>query len=81
MLWRMRLNQYSESSAQPGLSVTKLLALEVMVPPTKGEQTAIAEILSDIDVDLAALEAKRDKVRTLKEGMMQELLFGGIRLV
>lgn len=80
ILGKMKLNQYSESSAQPGLSVTKLLALQVAVPPTKAEQTAIAVILSDIDKDLAALEAKREKARALKQGMMQELLTGKIRL-
>jgi len=45
------------------------------------EQTAIAVALSDMDFDLAALEARRDKARALKQGMMQALLTGRIRLV
>jgi type I restriction enzyme S subunit len=45
------------------------------------EQAAIAEILSDMDTDIAALEAKLTKARQLKQGMMQELLTGRIRLV
>jgi len=45
------------------------------------EQTAIATVLSDMDAELAALEARRDKTRALKQGMMQELLTGRIRLV
>jgi type I restriction enzyme, S subunit len=49
--------------------------------PSLDEQTAIATILSDMDADLAALEQQRDKTRALKQGMMQELLTGRIRLV
>ena len=81
VLREMHLNQYSESSAQPGLSVAKLLNLDLAVPPTKDEQTAIAEVLSDMDAELAALEQRRDKTRALKQGMMQELLTGRTRLL
>ncbi|MCW5678331.1 MAG: restriction endonuclease subunit S, partial [Xanthobacteraceae bacterium] len=49
--------------------------------PKLGEQTAIASVLADMDAELAALEAKRDKARSIKQGMMQELLTGRIRLV
>ena len=45
------------------------------------EQTAIAAVLSDMDAEIAALEARRDKTRLLKQGMMQELLTGRVRLV
>jgi type I restriction enzyme S subunit len=45
------------------------------------EQTAIAGILSDMDAEIAALEAKLAKSRGIKQGMMQELLIGRIRLV
>jgi type I restriction enzyme S subunit len=45
------------------------------------EQTAIAEALSDMDAELSALEARRDKTRDLKQAMMQELLTGKTRLV
>ena len=45
------------------------------------EQTAVAEVLSDMDAELAALEQKRDKSRLLKQGMMQELLTGKTRLI
>ena len=50
-------------------------------PPTVLEQTAITAVLSDIDAELAALEARRDKTRALKQAMMQELLTGRTRLV
>jgi len=49
--------------------------------PTLNEQTAIATILADMDAELTALEARRDKTRALKQGMMQELLTGRTRLV
>jgi type I restriction enzyme S subunit len=49
--------------------------------PELAEQTAIAEVLSDMDAELVALEQRRAKTRALKQGMMQELLTGRIRLV
>jgi type I restriction enzyme S subunit len=49
--------------------------------PSVAEQTAIAAVRSDMDAELAALEARRDKTRALKQGMMQELLTGKTRLV
>ncbi|VBS86043.1 restriction endonuclease subunit S [Burkholderia pseudomallei] len=60
---------------------TKILNGLVVYLPTLAEQTAIAEVLSDVDAELAALEARRDKTRLLKQGMMQELLTGKTRLV
>jgi len=49
--------------------------------PLLEEQVAIAAVLSDMDAELAALEARRDKTRDLKQAMMQELLTGKTRLV
>jgi type I restriction enzyme, S subunit len=49
--------------------------------PEIAEQTAIAAVLSDMDAEITALEQRRDKTRLLKQGMMQELLTGRIRLV
>ncbi len=49
--------------------------------PRYTEQTAIAEVLSDMDAEIATLEQRRDKTRDLKQGMMQELLTGRTRLV
>ncbi|MDT7043474.1 restriction endonuclease subunit S [Candidatus Nitronereus thalassa] len=63
-----------------GVSKTALRNLFLPVPPPE-EQTAIAAILSDMDAEIAALEAKLAKARQLKQGMMQELLTGRIRLV
>lgn len=49
--------------------------------PSKHEQEAISAVLSDMDAEIAALEARRDKTRLLKQAMMQELLTGRTRLV
>ena len=49
--------------------------------PDLAEQTAIAEVLSDMDAELAALEHRREKTRALKQGMMQELLTGRTRFL
>jgi type I restriction enzyme S subunit len=80
VLIRMNLNQYAESSAQPGLSVSKILKLECEVPP-HAEQIAIACALSAMNDELTVLENKLQKARNLKQSMMQELLTGRIRLV
>ncbi|TGM58457.1 restriction endonuclease subunit S [Leptospira adleri] len=49
--------------------------------PKENEQTAIANVLSDLDAEIEALETKLEKVKLLKQGMMQQLLTGAIRLV
>ena len=49
--------------------------------PSLPEQRALAAVLSDMDAELTALEARRDKTRALKQGMMQELLTGRTRLI
>lgn len=62
------------------ISAAALSSIEVKLPKI-AEQTAIATVLSDMDAELAALEARRDKTRALKQGMMQVLLTGKIRLL
>lgn len=54
---------------------------EITMPPSVEEQAAIATIISDMDAEITALEQKLTKTRDLKQGMMQELLTGRIRLV
>ncbi len=66
--------------AQPNLFLNHIEKLACPLPPLP-EQTAIATVLSDMDLELAALEQRRDKTRALKQGMMQELLTGRTRLV
>lgn len=79
-LEKMKLNQYSESSAQPGLSAEKLSLLR-LVRPEKNEQTAIASILAGMDAEINSIEQRRNKTQLLKQGMMQELLTGKTRLI
>jgi len=59
----------------------QLAAYEVRLPDNKAEQVAIATVLSDMDAEIEALEARRAKTRDLKQAMMQELLTGRTRLV
>ena len=59
----------------------KFRQLTLKYPADRSEQAAIATVLSDIDSELSALEARRDKTRALKQGMMQELLTGKTRLI
>ena len=49
--------------------------------PTLAEQTAIAAVLSDMDAEIQTLESRLVKARAVKEGMMQNLLTGRVRLV
>jgi type I restriction enzyme S subunit len=55
--------------------------IAITIPKTRAEQAAIAEVLSDMDAELWALEQRREKTRGLKQAMMQELLTGKTRLV
>ncbi len=53
---------------------------EVLLPPSKEEQNSIVKILSEMDLEIGELEQKLDKYKLIKQGMMQELLTGRIRL-
>ena len=70
----------SMRSGQPGINGYEYAQLPLSFP-TLSEQAAIVSVLSDMDAELSALEARRDKTRALKRGMMQELLTGRTRLV
>lgn len=67
-------------SSVKNLNKDKVASLLLFIPKTIDEQQAIATILSDMDKEIGDLEAKRDKYRLLKSGMMQKLLTGQIRL-
>jgi len=68
------------STAIPHISPAGIRNFRTFIPPTKKEQNAIAAILLDLDAELSGLEAHLDKARDLKQGMMQQLLTGKIRL-
>lgn len=63
-----------------GLNLKIIKAIPIPFP-TLSEQSAIASVLSDMDAELTALDARRDKTRALKQAMMQELLTGRTRLI
>lgn len=72
---------YNEASGVPSLNARTIENIEKYFPKTKAEQTRIATILSDMDAEIEALERRVAKVRLLKQGMMQSLLAGKVRLV
>lgn len=72
--------RYGQGDAVVHISARNLGRVQVSVPPLV-EQRAIAEVLTDMDAEFEALKARRDKTQALKQGMMQELLSGRIRLV
>ena len=62
-------------------NLSKINFMKLKIPyPDPIEQTAIANILSDMDAEIESLEQKRDKYTMLKQGMMQQLLTGRIRI-
>lgn len=60
--------------------ISEYQKIEIHLPNAE-EQTAIAEVLSNMDAEITALEQRRDKTRAIKQGMMQQLLTGKVRLV
>lgn len=73
--WR----RYNEASGVPSLSARTIESIEIECPdPT--EQQAIVDVLSYMDAEITALEARLKKTRALKQGMMQALLTGRVRL-
>jgi type I restriction enzyme S subunit len=75
------ISDISVRAAQANISLRNVRELRISVPRSSAEQTAVASALRDIDAEIATLEAKLFKARQLKQGMMQELLTGKVRLV
>lgn len=71
---------FNEASGVPSLNAKTIENIEVQLPKIE-EQQAIAAVLSDMDVEIQTLEARLTKARAVKEGMMQNLLTGRVRLV
>lgn len=68
-------------SAQGGVAVNILKEIELCIHEDIDEQTAIAKVLTTMDDEIEALEKERDKYKCIKQGMMQQLLTGKIRLI
>ncbi|WP_424367752.1 restriction endonuclease subunit S [Moheibacter sp.] len=64
----------------PYIKMDTITDMVIKFPKSLSEQTRIAAILSDMDAELEALEQQLDKARQIKQGMMQELLTGRVRL-
>lgn len=75
------LQQLSAGSTINHLYQKDLVKFELFVPPTKEEQEAIAGILFDMDSEIHKLEEKLSKIQKVKQGMMEELLTGKVRLI
>lgn len=75
------LSNLVSTTALPALGTKELNSISFFMPSSLAEQQAIASVLSDMDAEIEALEARRDKVRNIKRGMMQELLTGKTRLI
>lgn len=72
--------KYCQGTKQLSYTAGLLRTIPLYIPNMVEEQTAIATILSDMDAELIALERKLAKFRDIKQGMMQQLLTGRIRL-
>lgn len=78
--WFQTVSDRCGGTTHKRISRGALGRIAIKLPPLP-EQTAIATMLSDMDAELASLETRRDKALALKQGMMQELLTGKIRLL
>ncbi|NTZ88912.1 restriction endonuclease subunit S [Burkholderia metallica] len=79
--FKSEVELHSLASAIPKkINLGPISDVRIVLPPP-AEQSAIAEVLSDMDAELMELQARRDKTRLLKQGMMQELLTGKTRLM
>ena len=79
LLSTLGLTSMNSDSAVPGLNRSEAHQLTFNIPG-EAEQRAIAEVLSDMDAEIAALERRRDKTADIKQSMMQNLLTGKVRL-
>lgn len=80
-LQQIKLGNYATTTALPSLSSSTLSEITLTLPSSIVEQRIIATILSDMDKEIGELEAKLVKYEQVKQGMMQQLLTGKIRLI
>ena len=76
-----RIMQMTAKSSVDSVRMEMISNMLIPIPPTKAEQETIASVLSDMDTELESLEAKLKKYRMIKQGMMDNLLLGRVRLV
>lgn len=76
-----QIDNLNAGSSQPNLSAKSLKSFKFIIPKDVAEQEMISNILSDMDLDIYKLEEKLSKYQKIKQGMMEELLTGKVRLV
>ena len=74
------LKSLNQGTSIAGITRDVLKSAKILLPSLE-EQRAIATVLSDMDAEIAALETRLAKTQALKQGMMQALLTGRVRLV
>ena len=72
---------YLASGTRAKLNKSEMNKIQICLPLHNSEQEAIATVLSDLDTEIASLERRLDKSRAIKQGMMQQLLTGKVRLI
>ena len=76
-----QIDNLNAGSSQPNLSAKSLKSFKFIIPKDVAEQEMISNILSDMDSDIRKLEEKMSKYQKVKQGMMEELLTGKVRLM
>jgi type I restriction enzyme S subunit len=76
-----RIMQMTAKSSVDSVRMEMIAKMLIPLPPTMAEQDSIAAILSDMEEEITSLETKLTKAQQIKQGMMQELLTGRIRLI
>ena len=76
-----QIGAQATGSAQLNFGPSHLDKVEISLPKDKSEQDAIAGVLSDMDAEIEKLESQLSKYQNIKQGMMQTLLTGKIRLI
>ena len=74
-------DKYTTGSTFDSISTNELINIPILIPEDIHERTSIANILSSIDKEIESLEGKKAKYEQIKQGMMQQLLTGKIRLI
>ncbi len=72
---KSRILELAVSSTFTEITRRDIASLSVLIPP-QNEQAAIVNVLSDMDAEIEALECQRNKMKQIKQGMMQQLLTG-----
>jgi type I restriction enzyme S subunit len=80
-LFKDQIDLLITGGAQPNFGPVHIRKVDVYLPRSVEEQAKVAEVISDINMEIEALEEKLSKYRQIKQGMMQELLTGKTRLV